>query len=323
MLHLIVPGLLAAEPFPADTPALRALLARGQRLARPAASGLTEALCQALGLAPPYPIAALGHGHDGGGVGAGHWLRADPIHLHLNIDKLIPVDPRLLDLNLDEASQLTASLNGHFQPDGLRFQALAPDRWYLRLARPAGIATTPLDAAVGRSIEAILPQGEESALWRRYLNEAQMLLHDHPVNRAREARGELPVNSVWFWGEGEMPAAFTATADALYADTPVAAVLAGGLNLKYGKEPQGLAALEGDMTTMKENIVVVLTGLSPPAGTPSDRETVLQRYEQRWFAPLLKALQRGRIAEAIVSVTGTQALELRLTRRAAWRLWRR
>ena len=34
------------------------------------------------------------------------------------------------------------------------------------------------------------------------LNEAQMVLHAHPVNEAREARGEPAVNSLWLWGAG-------------------------------------------------------------------------------------------------------------------------
>jgi len=38
--------------------------------------------------------------------------------------------------------------------------------------------------------------------WRRLQNELQMLLHDHPVNAAREARGELAINGIWFWGAG-------------------------------------------------------------------------------------------------------------------------
>lgn len=325
MLHLIVPDLLAAGPHQADTPALRALLARGQRLDRPVPSSLTEALCQTLGLVPPYPIAALSLAQDGGEIGTGHWLRADPIHLHLNIDKLIPVDPRLLNLSMDEAKQLTASLNAHFQPDGLQFLALAPDRWYLRLARPSEIMTTLLDTAIGRNIEATLPQGDESTLWRRYLNEAQMLLHDHPVNQAREARGEFPINSIWFWGEGDVPAAFTPTADALHADAPVAAALAAGLKLRHGREPQGLAELEANAAIATENVIVVLEGLSPPAdaGKPSDRKTVLQRHEQRWFAPLLKALLRGHLDGLTIVGTGKTPIQLHLSRRAAWRLWRR
>ena len=53
----------------------------------------------------------------------------------------------------------------------------------------------------------LLPAGNEGSVWRRRMNEAQMVLHAHPGNEAREARGELPVNSVWFWGAGELGAA--------------------------------------------------------------------------------------------------------------------
>jgi len=39
--------------------------------------------------------------------------------------------------------------------------------------------------------------------FRAQLNELQMQLHDHPLNQAREARGELPVNSLWLWAEAQ------------------------------------------------------------------------------------------------------------------------
>ena len=45
-----------------------------------------------------------------------------------------------------------------------------------------------------------------------------MLLHDHPVNIAREARGCLPVTGVWFWGGG--------TADAIGALPRISAMTA-------------------------------------------------------------------------------------------------
>ena len=53
------------------------------------------------------------------------------------------------------------------------------------------------DEVLGCDLKSMLPTPK---VWQRYLNEAQMLLADLPVNRARAARGELMVNSVWFWG---------------------------------------------------------------------------------------------------------------------------
>ncbi|HJV96354.1 MAG TPA: hypothetical protein VJ608_09975, partial [Albitalea sp.] len=45
---------------------------------------------------------------------------------------------------------------------------------------------------------------------RRLQNEVQMLLYTHPINDAREARGELPVNSFWLSGCGRLQQANTA-----------------------------------------------------------------------------------------------------------------
>ena len=322
MLHLIVPGLAIADANQADTPALHALLARGRRLDRPAATGLTEALGQILGLAPPYPIAALSHAHDSGQADGAHRLRADPIYLHLNIDQLILGDPRQLSLGMDEALPLTASLNAHFEPDGLHFEALAPDRWYVRLDRPAAISTTPLDTAIGRSIDATLPRGAEASLWRRYLNEAQMVLHDHPINQAREARGLPPVNSVWFWGEGVAPEPASAGVAALYADAAIAGAMAHGMGIRHEKAPSGLAELgrvvsgDGIVAVLDEAALLFENGIS-------DRHVLLRHYEARWFAPLLGALQGGRIDEAILTGIGARPFHLAVTRRDAWKLWRR
>ncbi|MCZ7655242.1 MAG: hypothetical protein M5R42_14705 [Rhodocyclaceae bacterium] len=52
----------------------------------------------------------------------------------------------------------------------------------------------------GRTIEPFLPQGDDAREWRRFINEAQVLLHNHPINMAREAEGRPTVNSLWPWG---------------------------------------------------------------------------------------------------------------------------
>jgi hypothetical protein len=49
-------------------------------------------------------------------------------------------------------------------------------------------------------------------LMRRLQNEAQMVLHDHPVNLARAARGELTVNSLWLDHAGAADEAGTSLA---------------------------------------------------------------------------------------------------------------
>ena len=82
----------------------------------------------------------------------------------------------------------------------------APARWYLRM--PPG-STLPAfaepDEALGGDMFEHLPDGPEGRRWRALLSEAQVVLHNHPRNAERAARGLPPVNSLWFWGAGVLP----------------------------------------------------------------------------------------------------------------------
>jgi hypothetical protein len=50
-----------------------------------------------------------------------------------------------------------------------------------------------------------MPEGQAVPPPRQVMNEAQMLFFDHPVNRAREQRGQVAISGVWLWGEGDLP----------------------------------------------------------------------------------------------------------------------
>lgn len=205
-MQLIVPylfppaRLLEAAAQDLRLPAFETLLARG-RLATGAADGVEAAVCAALGIArqQDYPIAPITLQYDGGEPGTHYWLRADPVHLRVMRDRIVLADSGVLGLSQPEADALALSIGEHF---GAAFspQPLQPARWYLRLDQAPRLRTTPLSLAVGCDIDPLLPQGEDAMLLRTQLNELQMLLFEHPVNQAREARGELLVNSLWLWG---------------------------------------------------------------------------------------------------------------------------
>jgi hypothetical protein len=55
---------------------------------------------------------------------------------------------------------------------------------------------------IGRNVDLWLGSHAGARLVRRLQAEAQMLLHRHPLNEAREAEGLLPVNSFWLSGTG-------------------------------------------------------------------------------------------------------------------------
>src|SRR6266581_2389926 len=63
---------------------------------------------------------------------------------------------------------------------------------------------TPLQAA-HKPIAEHLPRGPGSGLLQDLMQQSRDVLRDHPVNRAREARGEKPATQVWLWGQGRAP----------------------------------------------------------------------------------------------------------------------
>ncbi len=111
-----------------------------------------------------------------------------------------------LNLSAAEHAEITAALAGLFATSDA--QLIAHPNGELSLlceaATPAVQAAFP-DEALGCELKSMLPTPN---VWQRYLNEAQMVLADLPVNRARAARGTPVVNSVWFWGAEVVPSDF-------------------------------------------------------------------------------------------------------------------
>ena len=130
-------------------------------------------------------------------------FRIDPVHFKPDMDHAILLDNQQLNIQPSEAEALIESFNQHFLEDGLKLVSTHQSRWYLTSDEPLSLKTIDIHDAVGRSVSHFLPKGEDELIWRRFLNEAQMLFHNHPVNQAREQSGQLTINSLWVWGEGE------------------------------------------------------------------------------------------------------------------------
>ena len=107
----------------------------------------------------------------------------------------------------DEALGLSAEIAGVLGEHGFTLHIGRDSRrWYLRLPNVPDIVTRPPLAALGDHIDPYLPSGPERRFWHRLANDVQMVLHGTAINAARERRGEPPINSLWFWGAGTLPA---------------------------------------------------------------------------------------------------------------------
>jgi hypothetical protein len=299
-------------------PALEFLLARGTRLPCPA-DGVEAALCEALGIERQHdwPLAPITLAADGGDPRDGYWLRADPVHLRVMRDRVVLADSELLELSREEADALAGAVAKHFGAE-LAPLPLHPQRWYLRLPDAPRLVTTPLSLAVGRDIEPLQPHGADARPLRTRLNELQMLLHDHPVNQAREARGALPVNSLWLWGGGRLPAAPAKTPPLHGVDPEMQALAA-----FCGARAHPLPA-HPNAPLMKTDGVVLLDALTRPgqAGDAYGWRAALGELERDWFAPLARQLRRsGPRGVQLADPVNGQAVSLRA--HDAWRFWRR
>ncbi len=58
---------------------------------------------------------------------------------------------------------------------------------------------------IGEGIRQFMPEGDSSRELVFVMNQAQIILHNHPLNKKRVAEKKDPVNSIWFWGNGELP----------------------------------------------------------------------------------------------------------------------
>ena len=171
------------------------------------AAPLEALICEQYGLlaTPDYAIAAIAANADGLDVSEGYWLLADPVNLVLQRDCFSLGEPIPLMMEHDHAKSLVVSLNQHFAQDGLTFLIGKSGAWYLHSNTNVQIKTTLPSVAAGKNVHQFMPQGKQASKWLAVLNEAQMLLHEHPVNAARESSGSVAVNSIWLSGGGELP----------------------------------------------------------------------------------------------------------------------
>lgn len=130
---------------------------------------------------------------------------ADPIHLQADRDTATLLPPAMLALSEQEADALLASLNAFVAEDGWWFSRDSAGLWFMHGMEGAALASYPPTFLAHRNASSFLPDGVDSHVWRRLMAELQMLLHTHPVNQLREQRGQLTVNSLWFWGGADLP----------------------------------------------------------------------------------------------------------------------
>lgn len=257
-----------------------------------------------------WPVAALTRSQDANDADSARWLRADPAWVRPDINgaRLFACGDGL-HLSREDADALLPSLRTLFGDAGFPIDAPAPSRWYLRLS--AGTTPPPFagpDEALGTDLFDALVGTDPAAdaglrRWRALLNEAQVVLHNHPWNARRAAAGKPPVNSLWFWGGGTLPDRVATAHPLVASDDVLLRALAANAGLVPVPARSGYdAAAGGGLFDLRE-------------------ARDLAALDRDWIQPALDALRRGRLRELRLDFADGAGYVLAAAHR--WRFWRR
>lgn len=264
--------------------------------------------------------AAISHLADDVPPHDGFWLRADPVHLQADHKGLFLFDSRGFSLTRQESLALAADIRPVLLDLGAEIQVPVPERWYLRFAIEPEISTTPIYDVLGKDIQSYLPTGKAASHWAKVMNEIQMVLHESEINQQREAREELPINSLWCWGEGILPETDNTKYTRIYSNDALVKGLAQH-NATVCSELVN-SAQEVDYMEAHLNILCVLDeGVNFRAYHDFEGWLEwLQFLETYWFEPLLKKLKTGFLNQVHIYVDD---YEFRYSKWSSYCIWRK
>lgn len=316
--HLLIPSLeqLDQADLAVIAPALMRFRSLGQ-LRKTEWPGFEQRLAELVipaDIAPARSIAAICR-RSMGLPPEGRWLCVSPVFLETGIERVILHDLTSRHLLSDEADDLIEAFNQHFLGEGFRLEAGRSDLWFLQLPDHLDIRTQPLSAVRGQSIYPFLPGGEQSGYWHVFMNEVQMLFHNHSVNADRERYGKEPVNGIWLWGEELSSGVGRMEWDFVISDEPISRGLARFEGIACYPLEQGLPDADPGI-----NVLVVDDSLQRSAayGDYEAWVAALGSLEVKLFEPLCRAWNERYLQKLSIETDG---YSIDVAGRPRWRFW--
>lgn len=336
-ITLVLPFALPVPEFAPDlvralqAPGLAALLSRSARQRRLPADETVRALpheqwlARTLGLdpggRPAFAAAAMrAYGLD---PANGTWFIVNPVHIEIARTHLMMGDPQGLGLSGEDSRALFDAARPYVEEAGHALLYGDAQTWFLRADDWRELDTATPGAALGMDLTDWMPAGARAAAFRRLQNEIQILWHTHPVNAAREARRQPPVNAFWPWGAGAGAASVTpfatpaARVRLAAVDTP--AWLTRLADASPADLAQFAATIEGD--------TLLVCGSVAPYALAADWGgwvATMGQLETGLFAPILESLKAGRLREVRLVLSHRDALaEFTTNAMAQRKFWRR
>ena len=308
-------ALLSDERFTAQWADMRWRVARPQALNASWRSRLTQVLGQPQ--LADCPVASLLEAARAKAAGAkpdpSPWV-ATPMHWLAGLTQVHAPLESVLQLPQAEADELALSFESTFAGSGLSLlpagsvgfvlQGLSVDS--VRVDEPANLR--------GHNLSEHQPQGAGAARLKALMSELEMWLHDHPLNRRREVRGEAGISSLWLWGGGAgaipEPQVPTRTVQC-FSDEAWVEAMCELMQLSHQSAPRDAQSLlsQPSIAIRPDGLwAVILTGWD------------LAAVQRDWLQPICEELTVGSWNSLTIE---TADHSLVLSGRDRWRFWRR
>lgn len=248
-------------------------------------------------------------------------LCADPVHLQIGVTDAELFFGSDLMLSQAESEEIMMLLNNFLKEDDLRFN-LDENGWgTLLLDKHADIKTTALSLVPGRLLTEKLPSGLDQSRWHKLSNEIQMLLHGAAFNQRREAAGKLDINTLWFWGGGELVRPLKSDYQLIVSDDDLAKLLANRTDTEIISVPESIDELRE--IVFDGSVLLVLDKLLAYSQKNDylGWARQLEQYEQQWFKPLEQNLRTKAVKSSSILTSTGECFDY--LSRHRWRFWRK
>lgn len=252
-----------------------------------------------VGVAPGDPDAAPGHCYAAGAnVRLADGETAWCCELVTQRDGVL-IDPTAGNIPTKESRVLIQDMNSRLGSDARRWEMGEASRHILVARDPAlegdgQPAVKPPELVMGHSWRRGLQTGTRGAALRQLIEQAEVLLESHAVNRVRVDLGENPANLIWLWGAGPSRVGRGATVRAARSG----AVFSNRFSLKGLARLVGLAWMEGPRSLQEEPLQrlrqaiqaqpgeVIYVHLEVDSADPVERLCAMERLDHLLIKPL-------------------------------------
>jgi len=214
-------------------------------------------------------------------------------------------------ISTEEARQIIADVEKSLGSQEFNFYSGVSYRHLLvwrHGAKSLSLTTSPPHDITGKPIAEYLPQGEGREEICRLMEEAQKILQNHPVNRARQESGKKPANAIWLWGQGKAPSLIPITKRFSLQGSVISAVdLMKGIGFYAGLEIVNVPGATGYLDTnyagkaeyalreiAKKDFVYVHVEAPDEAshnGNLKDKIQAIEDFDGKIVGPILRGLK--------------------------------